>query len=165
MATTSQQTRILAVGKGIINLQGDESTIEEFINGFQSGHLACVLYWRNLQITDLDIVLLFVRRHNANPSHLFHCGVLIGRLSTLIRGGKTPLFPSTAFHNGYRQGLQDYCKLGSKYLVTLSDISALISTQHGYDSSHHGGYIYGFLEGLTEGIHAVKPIIPGEASR
>lgn len=159
-----QSTRLLAIGRSaILLLEQDESTNEEFINAFQAGHLAYMLYWRNIQVTDTDIVLLFVKQlKTLRFSHLYNCAFLLGRLSTLIQKGRVS-FTSHTFFTGYWHGMSDYCQFQQgKRLLTLNELCALLTFNHGNNSSYNIGYCYGFVAGVTQGMQAIKPLIPGE---
>ncbi len=157
----AQLPTILPIGKSVIQLPPDENACLAFIDGMQAGHLACMAYWRGVHVTDTELVLLVVKQQQILPFSSFsHWGYLLGRFSTLARKGGV-LLTNTSFCDGYREGVAAACPY-SRHLLTLKELCTILSEQHGTNSAQHTGYVYGFIEGVTKGIHTVKPRIPGE---
>jgi hypothetical protein len=157
-------SRILPLGKSMIQLELDQPDAEEFINGYQTGHLAYMVHWRGVPVMDTGVVLMCIMRSTApESSPVFSCGVLIGRLSTLIRYGGSLLPTGPSFARGYHEGLAAACQYHQRVLL-LTELCTLLHEQHGADSAQQAGYRYGLIEGLTKGLRTVPLRIPGEGA-
>jgi hypothetical protein len=147
----------LKIGKGTIRLEQDEAAIQMFINGMVTGHLSYMVHGRKTRIMDTDIVLLVSHYQNTLAHPLFfNNGFLVGFLTTIAQKGSDQL-TNNSFCEGYHDGEKAYIAIGKKYLLSLSELSALISWKHrGANGAYNAGYVAAFLETLTKGIHTTS---------
>ena len=158
-----QLTRdVLLIEKGVVDLRSDSLAAQEFINGFQAGHLAYMAYWRNTVLIDTLVVIALMKRQPGLQSSLvFTCGYLVGWLTTLVRKSPGVVITHDAFTLGYQDGICAYFLRGMVPL-TLPEMTNLLTSPHGDNSMYHVGYIYGFLKGFTLALRTSKPHLPGE---
>ncbi len=109
------------------------------------------------------MIVFMVDKLQNNPlySPPFQTGFLVGDLSTLAQKG-TYQRTNDAFCEGYQEGMQAYCLLGRRHVFTLSEICSLMTWKHQEkENTFNVGYMTGFIQGLTQGIHAIVAFVRG----
>lgn len=163
--TLITSTRLLPLGNSVIQVEQAHPEADAFVDGLQAGHLACRAYWCHAPIADSEVTLFVVKQRDAcrQSSPFFWQGVLVGRLSTLVRHGRLQQPTGPSFAGGRRAGLAVACQYHQRVLL-LDELCTLLGEQHGTNSAQQTGYCYGLIAGLTRGIRTVPPIIPGEGT-
>jgi hypothetical protein len=106
-------------------------------------------------------MVLSCQEHWQTP-FLFNVGYVVGYLSTLERKKRTYRLSDDAFCDGYHEGLQAYCLLGPRHVVTFMELACLFCWfADGKSNAYHAGYVAGFIQGVTKGIHAVLTLTRG----
>jgi hypothetical protein len=161
-STFLKQATSLTIGKGTIRFEQDDTATSDFINGLQAGMLAYEVHGKKARLYDTDVILMIVARQNARlDSPPFHAGFVVGNISSLVQKG---VYQTTnrSFCEGYREGIEAYCMLGRRHMFTLSELCSLVFWKHrDKDSAFNAGYIAGFIQGLTEGVHAILKLVRG----
>lgn len=161
--TLITSTRLLPLGKSVIQVEQAHPEADAFVDGLQAGHLACRVSWCHAPISESEVILFVVKQRDAcrQSCPFFWQGFLVGRLATLAQHGRVRLPTGPSFTCGQREGFAAACQYHQRVL-TLTDLCTLLGEPHGTDSAQQAGYCYGLLKGLTQGMRTVPPIIPGE---
>jgi hypothetical protein len=74
------QRRNVSVGQGCIVM-----TSEDFVNGYQAGHLSYMLEARTVMVTDEALMTLIADRFaNKDQSERYNAGYIVGWLAALV---------------------------------------------------------------------------------
>ena len=154
---------ILTIGKSTIRFDQDDTFTLAFLNGMTVGHLTYMVYGKKAHLFDTDLILLITQQQTMWHTPLaFNAGFIVGYLSTQAQKQGAYTLTTDAFCEGYHEGLQAYCLVGRRNVLTLSELCCLLSWKHrGNDSAFNAGYVVGFVQGLTEGITAILAMIRG----
>lgn len=154
---------VLTIGKSTIRFDQDDASTLAFLNGYTAGHLSYMAHGKKAHLFDTDTILLVISRQKTLcTSWMFNVGFIVGYLATQTQKHGVYTLTHQAFCEGLQQGLQDSCLTGQRATMTLSELCCLVSWHHrGVDSSYNAGYGAAFIQGMTQGLHAILALVKG----
>jgi hypothetical protein len=82
------EPRIITIGKGTMLVDN-----EDFINGYQAGHLACTLDCRHFPVTNENVIAIFMEKlEDIDLPWQYGLGYCIGWTATLTTKGNSIAF-------------------------------------------------------------------------